>query len=296
MEGRVLAIDCGLSFPHEGMPGVDLVLPDFEFLRRRPDRLEAIVLTHGHEDHIGALPYLLREMPAVVYGTAVTLELLEGKLAEHEVRDRAEFRLITPGEEAQAGPFRMRFLRVTHSIPDGVAVAVDTPFGTVLHTGDFKLDQTPLDDRPTDLRALAEEGRRGVHLLLADSTNAEDTGYVQSERTVGPVLRELVARAPRLVVLSCFASHIHRIQQAADAAFADHRVVAFLGRSMHQTVAAARRLGYLDVPESNVIPIEDLKDHDPRTVVVISTGSQGEPLSALSLMAAGEHKWVKLVA
>jgi len=296
MEGRVLAIDCGLSFPHEGMPGVDLVLPDFEFLRRRADRLEAIVLTHGHEDHIGALPYLLREMPAVVYGTALTLELLEGKLAEHDVRDRAEFRLITPGEEAQAGPFRMRFLRVTHSIPDGVAVAVDTPFGTVLHTGDFKLDQTPLDDRPTDLRALAEEGRRGVHLLLADSTNAEDTGYVQSERTVGPVLRELVARAPRLVVLSCFASHIHRIQQAADAAFADHRVVAFLGRSMHQTVAAARRLGYLDVPESNVIPIEDLKDHDPRMVVVISTGSQGEPLSALSLMAAGEHKWVKLVA
>ena len=294
MDGRILVIDCGLSFPHEGMPGVDLVLPDFEFLRRRQDRLEAIVLTHGHEDHIGSLPYLLREMPAVVYGTALTLELLKGKLEEHGVTDRAELREISPGDEAQAGPFRMRFVRVTHSIPDGVAVAVDTPHGTVLHTGDFKLDQTPLDGRPTDLRALADEARRGVHLLLADSTNAEDTGYVQSERTVGPVLRELVARAPRLVIVSCFSSHIHRIQQAANAARDAQRMVAFLGRSMHQSVAAARRIGYLDIPESNVIPIEALKDHDPRTVVVISTGSQGEPLSALSLMAAGEHKWVKL--
>jgi ribonuclease J len=256
--------------------------------------VEAIVLTHGHEDHIGALPYLLREMPAVVYGTALTRALLEGKLEEHGVRDRIELREIVPDREANVGPFRLRFLRVTHSIPDGVAVAVDTPHGTVLHTGDFKLDQSPLDARPTDLRALAEEGRRGVHLLLSDSTNAEQAGFVESERTVGPILRELVARAPRLVVLSCFASHIHRIQQAADAARADHRMIAFLGRSMHQSVAAARRLGYLDVPEQNVIPIEDLGEYDPRNVVVISTGSQGEPLSALSLMAAGENKFVKL--
>jgi ribonuclease J len=294
VDGRILVIDCGLSFPHEGMPGIDLVLPDFEFLRHRSDRVEAVVLTHGHEDHIGALPYLLREMPAVVYGTALTLALLEGKFEEHGVRGRAELREIVPGQEASVGPFRMRFLRVTHSIPDGVAVAVDTPHGTVLHTGDFKLDQTPLDSRPTDLQALAEEGARGVHLMLSDSTNAEDTGYVQSERTVGPVLRELVSRAPRLVVVSCFASHIHRIQQAANAARADQRMVAFLGRSMHQSVAAARRLGYLDVPDENVIPIEDLGRYDPRNVVVISTGSQGEPLSALSLMAAGEHKFVKL--
>ncbi|HEX9377114.1 MAG TPA: ribonuclease J [Actinomycetota bacterium] len=294
MDGRILVIDCGLSFPHEGMPGIDLVLPDFEFLRRRYDSLDAVVLTHGHEDHIGAVPYLLRETSTTVYGTALTLALLEGKLEEHGVRDRAELREIVPGEQARIGPFSMRFLRVTHSIPDGVAVAVDTPHGTVLHTGDFKLDQTPLDSRPTDLRALAEEGRRGVHLLLSDSTNAEDVGYAPSERTVGPVLRDLVARAPRLVVLACFASHIHRIQQAANAARADHRMVAFLGRSMHQSVAAARKLGYLDVPQENVIPIEDLDEYDPGNVVVISTGSQGEPLSALSLMAAGEHKWVKL--
>jgi ribonuclease J len=294
LEGRILVIDCGLSFPHEGMPGIDLVLPDFEYLRDRSQALEGVVLTHGHEDHIGALPYLLRDVSLPVYGTALTLALLEGKLEEHGVRDRAELREIVPGEEASTGPFTMRFLRVTHSIPDGVAVAVDTPYGSVLHTGDFKLDQTPLDGRPTDLHALAEEARRGVHLLLSDSTNAEETGYVPSERTVGPVLRDLVARAPRLVVVACFASHIHRIQQAANAARQSNRMIAFLGRSMHQSVAAARSLGYLDVPEQDVIPIEELDRLDPSNVVVISTGSQGEPLSALSLMAAGEHKWVKL--
>ena len=292
--GRILIIDCGLSFPHDEMPGIDLVLPDFEYLRGQRERVEAVVLTHGHEDHIGALPYLLREFSLPVYGTPLTLELLEGKLEEHGVRDRADFRAITPGVAAGTGPFSMRFLRVTHSIPDGVAVAVDTPFGTVLHSGDFKLDQTPLDARPTDLVGLGEEARRGVHLFLADSTNAEETGYIPSERTVGPVLRDLIRQAPRLVVVACFASHIHRIQQAADAARANERVVAFLGRSMHQSVAAARRLGYLDVPETDVVPIEELDKLDPANVVVISTGSQGEPLSALSLMAAGEHKWVKL--
>src|SRR6266511_4370519 len=294
LDGRILLIDCGLSFPHDEMPGIDLVLPDFEYLRERPDRVEAVVLTHGHEDHIGALPYLLREFSLPVYGTPLTLELLEGKLEEHGVREKADFRRVTPGEPATVGPFSMRFLRVTHSIPDGVAVAIDTPFGTVLHSGDFKLDQTPLDARPTDLVGLGEEARRGVHLFLADSTNAEETGYIPSERTVGPVLRDLIRQAPRLVVVACFASHIHRIQQAADAARANKRVVAFLGRSMHQSVAAARRLGYLDVPESDVVLIEDLDKLDPANVVVISTGSQGEPLSALSLMAAGDHKWVKL--
>jgi len=294
LSGRILLIDAGLSFPHAEMPGIDLVLPDFEYVRQNADRLEAVVLTHGHEDHIGALPYLLREFSLPVYGTALTLALLHGKLEEHGVRDRAEFREIVPGREVSAGPFTMRFLRVTHSIPDGVAVAVDTPFGTVLHTGDFKLDQTPLDGRPTDLSALAEEAQRGVHLFLSDSTNAEDAGYIPSERSVGPVLREIIARAPRLVVLACFASHIHRIQQAADAARDANRMVAFLGRSMHQSVDAARRLGYLDVPLENVIPIEELENMDPANVVVISTGSQGEPYSALSLMAAGEHKFVKL--
>jgi len=297
LDDRILIVDVGLSFPHAEMPGVDLVLPDFEYVRERFDDVEGVVLTHGHQDHIGALPYLLRDYegpPLPVYGTAFTLALLEGQLEEHEVRDRAEFRQVMPGEAAVAGPFSMRFLRVTHSIPDGIAVVIDTPYGSILHTGDFKIDQTPLDGRATDLHALAEEAGRGVHLLLSDSTNAEEAGYTDSERSVGPVLQDIIARAPQLVVVACFSSHIHRIQQVVNAARSDERVVAFLGRSMHQSVEAARRLGILHVPETDVIPIEEVEHRDPSRVVVICTGSQGEPFSALSLMAAREHKWVKL--
>jgi ribonuclease J len=295
--GRMLVLDAGLSFPHAEMPGIDLVLPDFEYVRQHRDDVEAIVLTHGHEDHIGAVPYLLRDFEdrvLPVYATAFTLALLNGKLEEHGVRDRAEFRPITPGTPESVGPFSMRFLRVTHSIPEGVAVAIDTPVGSILHTGDFKIDQTPLDGRPTDLHALAEEAGRGVHLLLSDSTNAEEAGYTASERSVGPVLADIVGRAPQLVVVACFSSHIHRIQQVVNAARAGERVVAFLGRSMHQSVEAARGLGLLSVPEEDVVLIEEVEDLDPSRVVVISTGSQGEPLSALSLMAAREHKWIKL--
>ena len=297
LDGRILIVDVGLSFPHAEMPGIDLVLPDFEYVRERFDDVEAIVLTHGHQDHIGALPYLLRELegdPLPVYGTAFTLALLEGQLEEHQVRDRAEFRQVMPGEAAVAGPFSMRFLRVTHSIPDGMAVVIDTSYGSILHTGDFKIDQTPLDGRATDLHALAEEAGRGVHLLLSDSTNAEESGYTDSERSVGPVLQDIIARAPQLVVVACFSSHIHRIQQVVNAARADERVVAFLGRSMLQSVEAARLLGILHVPEDDVIPIEEVEHRDPSRVVVVCTGSQGEPFSALSLMAAREHKWIKL--
>ncbi len=294
LAGRILIVDAGLSFPHAEMPGIDLVLPDFEYLRQKRDRVEAVVLTHGHEDHIGALPYLLREFSLPVYGTPFTLALLEGKLDEHGVRHRADLRTVVPGVGVTVGPFSMRFARVTHSIPDGVAVAIDTPFGVLLHTGDFKIDQTPLDGRPTDLHALAEEANRGVHLLLSDSTKAEEAGYTPSERTVGPVIADIVARAPQLVVVACFSSHIHRIQQVVNAARANERVVAFLGRSMHQSVAAARELGLLSVPDHDIVEIEDVQGLDPARVVVICTGSQGEPFSALSLMAAREHKWVKL--
>jgi ribonuclease J len=294
IDGRILVIDCGLSFPLTEMPGIDLVLPDFEYLRENEDRLEAVVLTHGHEDHIGAVPYLLREFSLPIYGTAFTLSLLEGKLAEHGVADRTSLHKVAPGEQRTVGPFTMRFIQVTHSIPDGVAVAIDTPFGTVLHSGDFKLDQTPLDGRATDLQALAEEAKGGVHLFLADSTNAEETEPTGSERTVGPVLRDIMAKAPRLVVVACFASHVHRVQQAIDAARENHRVLAFLGRSMHQTVRAARELGILHVDDADIVRIEDVAGLDPRDVAVICTGSQGEPLSALSLMAAREQKWVRL--
>jgi ribonuclease J len=297
LDDRILLVDVGLSFPHADMPGIDLVLPDFEYVRRNADRIQAAVLTHGHEDHIGALPYLLRELDGLpVYGTAFTLALLEGKLEEHHVADRCDLRLATPGEGTSTGPFSMRFLRVTHSIPDGMAVAIDTPFGTLLHTGDFKIDQTPLDGRPTDLHGLAEEASsgQGVHLLLSDSTNAEEAGYTSSERSVGPVLQRIIEQAPQIVVAACFSSHIHRIQQVVDAARANERLVAFLGRSMHTSVAAARRLGLLHVPDEDVVLIEEVDRLDPGRVVVVCTGSQGEPYSALSLMAAREHKWVKL--
>jgi ribonuclease J len=297
LDGRILLVDVGLSFPSADMFGIDLVLPDFDYVRERADRIEAVVLTHGHEDHIGALPYLLRELTDIpVYGTAFTLALLEGKLEEHGVADRCELHVVTPGEgTTTVGPFSMRFLRVTHSIPDGMAVVVDTPMGAILHTGDFKIDQTPLDGRPTDLHGLAEEASGlGVHLLLSDSTNAEEAGYTSSERSVGPVVHEIIEKAPHIVVVACFSSHIHRIQQVVNAARANERVVAFLGRSMLKSVEAARRLGLLHVPDEDIVGIEEVDRLDPSRVVVICTGSQGEPYSALSLMAAREHKWVKL--
>jgi len=294
MDGQVLIIDTGLSFPGEDMPGIDLVLPDWEWLRSRADRIAGVVLTHGHEDHVGALPYLLREFSLDVYATPLTLALLGGKLEEHQVTDRVRLHEVKAGGSAEIGPFRVRFHRVTHSIPDGVAVAIDSPWGTILHTGDFRLDPTPIDGHLTDLPGLAEEARNGIHLFLSDSTGAERPGTVPSERSVGPVLRQLVEDAPRLVVTACFASHIHRIQQLYDAAADAGRKVAFLGRSMHNTVRAATSLGYLDVEEGSVVDIEALRDMDPRDVCVISTGSQGEPFSALALMAAREHKFVKL--
>jgi ribonuclease J len=296
LDGRLLVLDVGLSFPSADMPGIDLVLPDMEYVRARIDDVVAVVLTHGHEDHVGALPYLLRELgrPIPVVGTAFTLELLQGKLEEHGVTDLADTRLATPGQGMTIGPFTMRFHHVTHSIPDGMAVAIDTPNGTILHTGDFKLDNTPVDGRPTDLHGFAEEAGRGVHLFLSDSTNAEEPGHTESERTVGPVLRDIVEKAPGIVVVACFSSHIHRIQQVVDAAVANERVVCIVGRSMHNSVAAARRLGILRLDDRDRIDIEEVDRLDPSRVVIVCTGSQGEPYSALSLMAAREHKWVKL--
>jgi ribonuclease J len=298
LDGRILIIDVGLSFPSGDMPGIDLVLPDFEFVRQRADWIRAVVLTHGHEDHIGALPYLLRDIDRrlEVFGTPFTLALLQSKLDEHQVTHLVDLRTVTPGEEMTADPFTMRFLRVTHSIPDGTAVVVDTPFGSILHTGDFKIDQTPLDGRATDLHGLAEEAGRGkgVHLLLSDSTNAEEPGYSVSERTVGPVLQDIVAGAPGVVVAACFSSHIHRVQQIVNAARANERVVSILGRSMHRSVDAARGLGYLHIPDQDLVDIAEIDRLDPGRVVVICTGSQGEPFSALSLMAQRQHKWVEI--
>ena len=296
IDGRLLIMDVGLSFPSADMLGIDLVLPDMEFVRDRAEDVQAVVLTHGHEDHVGALPYLLKDLgrPVPVVGTAFTLELLQGKLEEHGVTDLADLTLAEPGSGLTVGGFTMRFLHVTHSIPDGMAVAVDTPYGTVLHTGDFKLDPTPIDGFATDLHGFAEEAGRGVHVLMSDSTNAEEPGHSTSEKTVGPILRDIVSNAPGIVVVACFSSHIHRTQQVIDAAVADGRVVTFLGRSMQNSVGAARRLGIVRLDDRDVIDISEVDSLDPGRVVIICTGSQGEPYSALSLMAAREHKWVKL--
>jgi ribonuclease J len=294
LDGRTLLLDTGLSFPGEDMPGIDLVLPDWAYLRDRLGTIDGAILTHGHEDHVGALPYLLRETDLEVYATALTLALLGPKLEEHGVTDRARLHEISSGDSVRIGPFAARFHRVTHSIPDGVAVALDTPAGTLLHTGDFRLDPTPIDGRLTDLQGLAEEARRGVHVMLSDSTGSERAGSVPSERTVGPALREIIEDARRLVVVACFASHIHRIQQICDAALSVGRKVAFLGRSMLNSVEQASRLGHIRVPDEDIVEIDRLGDLDPREVAVVSTGSQGEPLSALALMAAHDHKHVHL--
>lgn len=291
---RVLVLDAGLSFPGDDMPGIDLVLPDYQYLRDRARKIDGVILTHGHEDHVGALPYLLRELRLDVYASRLTLGLLQPKLEEHRVTDQASLHEIVPGREAQIGAFTARFVAVSHSIPDGVAVAVDTPAGTLLHTGDFKLDPTPIDGRVTDLQALGEESRKGVHVLLSDSTNAEESGFIPSERTVGPTLFDIFRDAPRLIVTACFSSHIHRIQQICDTARAVGRRVVFLGRSITNSVGQARTLGYIEVPDADIVDVDQLATLDPSKIVVVSTGSQGEPMSALSLMAAHEHKAVTL--
>src|SRR3954447_18862366 len=293
---RLLLLDCGLMFPEVDMPGVDLVLPDFTFLRENTDRIEACLLTHGHEDHVGALSFLLREASFPVYGSRLTLGLARNRIEEAGLLDRTEVIPLVDGERRRVGPFDFEVVPVTHSVPHGFATAFYTPQGVVVHSGDFKLDLTPVDGRVTDLGrigAIADE--HGIRLLLADSTNAEEPGHTKSERSVGRVLRDLfAAHTGKRIVTACFASHLHRIQQIADAAVASGRTIATLGRSMGKNVALAREMGLLYIPEDRLVDIEKIGDFDPADVCVISTGSQGEPLSALSLMAAGENKWLKV--
>jgi ribonuclease J len=295
-DSRLLLLDCGLMFPEVDMPGVDLVLPDFTFLRDNADRIDACLLTHGHEDHVGALSFLLREVSFPIYGSALTLGLARNRIEESGLLDRTELIALVDGERRQVGPFDFEVIPVTHSVPHGFATAFHTPQGVILHSGDFKLDLTPVDGRLTDLAhigAIADE--HGVRVLLSDSTNAEEAGSTKSERSVGRVLHDLFEDHPgKRVVTACFASHIHRIQQIADAAVATGRTVATLGRSMGKNVALARQMGLLYIPEDRLVDIEKISDYEPGEVCVISTGSQGEPMSALALMAAGENKWLKI--
>lgn len=294
--GQVLVIDVGLMFPTEEMLGVDLVLPDFQYLRTPDKKLLGVVLTHGHEDHVGGLPYLLRELNLPVYATRLTLGLLAPKLDEHGLLADARLREIRAPGRLKLGPFRLRFLPVTHSIPDGVATVITTPAATILHTGDFKLDPTPIDGRPTDLAGIGRAAQGGIDLMLSDSTNAERPGQIPPERSVGEAISEVIRRARGRVIVACFASNIHRVQQVVTAAENAGRFVCFFGRSMHNNVRVARELGYLHVPQSMILPIEEMDQYPASKIVVVSTGSQGEPLSALSLMAAREHKWIKLTS
>jgi ribonuclease J len=286
--GRLLVVDCGVLFPEPDQPGVDLILPDFEYIRDRLDQVEAVVLTHAHEDHIGAVPYLLRERRDIpLVGSRLTLALVKSKLSEHRLTP--ETVEVEEGERTSFGPFDLEFLAVNHSIPDALAIAIRTPAGLVLHTGDFKMDQLPLDGRLTDMAGFARLGEEGVDLLMSDSTNAEVPGIVTPERDIAPVLDGIFDSADQRIIVACFASHVHRVQQVLDVAAAHNRKVAFVGRSMVRNMGVARDLGYLRVPGSLLVDLRDAEEMAPNDVVLISTGSQGEPMSALSRMAGRDH-------
>jgi ribonuclease J len=291
---RLLIVDCGVLFPEEHHPGVDLILPDFESIRDRLDRVEALVLTHGHEDHIGATPYLLRERGDIpLVGSKLTLALLRSKLQEHRLKETVQHQVVE-GDTMSFGPFELEFVAVNHSIPDALAVAIRTPAGMVLHTGDFKMDQLPLDGRITDLRAFARLGEEGVDLFMVDSTNAEVPGFTTSEGEIGPVIDRVFQRSQGRIIVACFASHVHRVQQVLDAAVAHKRKVAYVGRSMIRNMNVARELGYLNVPADTLVDSKEIDKFAPERTVLISTGSQGEPLSALSRIAQRTHNFVHL--
>mgnify|MGYP000909907359 CR=1 FL=1 len=290
----LMVIDTGLMFPDDEMLGIDLVLPDFSYVVENKDRVLGIIITHGHEDHVGALPYLLKEVDAPVYGTRLTLGLVNAKLGEHGLQGKVVLHEVTPETILELGPFMIEFLEVAHSIPDGVGLGIHTPVGIVVHTGDFKLDQTPIDCRPTAMQRFAELGRSGVLLLLSDSTNADVRGFTKPERTVGRQLDSIFALAEGRIIVASFASHIHRIQQVMDTAARHGRSLAIIGRSMVKNVNIASNLGYLTVPDGLIVKPHDLAVLPPDRVTVLSTGSQGEPLSALARMAARDHPSVEI--
>lgn len=292
IDGKIALIDVGLMFPEEDMLGVDLVFPDWSWLVERKKDVSLVVLTHGHEDHMGALGYFLRDIPVPVYGTELSVQMAGGRIEELGVE--SDMRTIKQKKWITHGPFKFMLIPVSHSVPDASAIAFETPEGIVLHSGDFKLDPTPIDRRPTDLPALASLGSRGVRLLLSDSTNAEKEGFEPSESSVGQPIGDIVRDARGRVIAACFSSHMHRVQQIADAGIAAGRKVAFFGRSMHRYTTLATELDILQLPDGAVVDIKELSDFPPDQQLLITTGSQGEPFAALSLMSQGRHKFVEL--
>lgn len=291
----IVLIDCGMAFPGEEMMGIDIVLPDYTYLVENQDKVLAVLLTHGHEDHIGGLPYFLRQINVPVYGSPLALGLVDRKLTEHHMENQADFRTVKPRDTVQIGPFKVEFIRVSHSIPDAMAIALHTPMGTVVHTGDFKVDHTPVDGDVIDLARFASLGEKGVLVLMSDSTNVERAGYTLSERLVGRTFDEYFKDAQERIIIASFASNIHRLQQAILAAQKYDRHVAVAGRSMVNVLAVASELGYLQIPEGMLIDLDQVDRLPSNKVVILTTGSQGEPMSALSRMAFGEHRQIDVL-
>ena len=290
---EIIIIDCGVAFPQDEMLGIDLVIPDFTYLQRNKNKIKALLLTHGHEDHIGSIPYFLREFDVPIYGTKLTLGLLENKLKEHRLTP--SLNVVSAGEQLKLKNFKIEFIPVTHSIADAVAMAIWTPIGLVVHTGDFKIDYTPIHGEPIDLCRFAELGKEGVKLLLCESTNVESPGYSMSERTVGQIFQRIFDDSHnQRIMVATFASNIHRIQQIINAAVKYNRKIAVIGRSMDNAVRTASELGYLQVPKNTMIDISEINKYTDKQLVIITTGSQGEPMAALSRMASGEHRQVEI--
>jgi len=296
-DGDMIIVDCGLAFPEPDMLGVDLVIPDFTYVQRNEEKIRGIFITHGHEDHIGGLAFLLKEIKAPVYGTPLTIGLIKGKLEEHGILNQCDLRVINPGDPVQAGKFNVEAIHVNHSIPDALAFAIHTQAGVIIQSGDLKIDTTPIDGQMIDLARFAELGKEGVLAYLADSTNAEKTGYSQSERTVGESFETLFARAgKRRIIVATFASNIHRVQQIINVAVEQHRKVALSGRSLENVMSIGTELGYLHVPDGVLISIDEIHRYPPEQLLLITTGSQGEPMSALTRMAFSEHRKVKITS
>ena len=290
----IVVVDCGLAFPEDDMLGIDLVIPDFTYLEKNQDKIRGLVITHGHEDHIGAIPYLLQKINVPIYATKLTAGLISHKLEEHRLLKSTKLKIVNQGQTITLGKIRVEFIRSCHSIPDAVALAIHTPAGTVVHTGDFKIDYTPIDDEKMDFGRLAELGNKGVLALMSDSTNSERKGYTMSESTVGEVFDKLFFNCTKRIVVATFASNVHRVQQIVNSAVANNRKIAVCGRSMINMISTAMELGYINVPENVFIDIDMIKNYTDEQLVIITTGSQGETMSALTRMAAGEHKKVTI--